>query len=195
MRRHIVLIIAAVVLALGLCGCAPHSDVPNSGNGAPAGTTQPENATDGSAVEEETGVSTSDTGSDLQDPLDTTTPTQEPTEDTSSGNWGTPDSGWTEAPEDTFPEAEPPATDTTAPVTEPSAPATEPGAPVTDPSAPATEPSVPETEAPVVTEPPAQPTEPSEPDKVGTETTAPSDEEPETPPNAGGGIVLPDDEW
>lgn len=188
MRRHIVLIIAAVVLALGLCGCAPHSDAPNSGNGTPAGTTQPENATDGSAVEEETGVSTSDTGSDLQDPLDTTTPTQEPTEDASSGDWGTPDSGWTETPEDTFPEAEPPATETTAPVTEPSTP-------VTEPSTPATEPNVPETEAPVVTEPTAQPTEPSEPDKVGTETTAPSDEEPETPPNAGGGIVLPDDEW
>ena len=47
----------------------------------------------------------------------------------------------------------------------------------------------------MVTEPPEQQTEPSEPDKVGTETTAPSDEEPETPPNAGGGIVLPDDEW
>lgn len=192
MRRFFVLIIAAVVLALGLCGCASHSEVPNSGTGTPAGATQPETVTDGSAEQEETGVSSSDTGSAPQNPLDTTAPTQEPTEDASSGNWETPDSGWTEAPEDTFPEAEPPATEPGAPVTEPSTPATEPSTPATEPSTPATEPttpttepSVPETEAPVVTEP----------DMVGTETTAPSDEEPETPPNAGGGIVLPDDEW
>lgn len=185
MRNVIRITAVLLALALGLSGCVHHSEGPSDESESCVSTTEPENVTIGSATQEETGVSSADTDSDTQDNADggnslaTASPENEsvgessdnkkPTEagdkdGSHAGTQSTPDGGWTEAPEDTFPENEPA---------------------VDDPSVPTTE------EPPVEEQPPAS----SDPESAEPESTAPTDETTEDPTDAGGGIVLPDDEW